>query len=51
METVWRQYGERYFWGDFMVQSLWRLSTNLIHDVLSVNTQHNIQTNFIIRSP
>ena len=38
------------FHGDLMVKLIWRLSSNLIYHVFSINTPDNLQTNFTIKS-
>ena len=34
-----------------MPESIWRLSSNLIYDVFSINTADNPLNNFTIKSP
>ena len=38
------------FYGDFMVKSVWRLSSNLIDHVFSVRNSDNSQANFTVKS-
>ena len=40
-----------YFNGAFMVELIWRLSSNLIYHVLFIKTPEKLQTNFILKSP
>ena len=39
------------FYGDFIVDLIWRLPCNLIYHVFSIKTEGNLLTNFAIKSP
>ena len=39
------------FYGDLVVELIWRLSGDLIYHVFSMETPDNLQTNFIIECP